>query len=205
MDPTRPPVVLDHWRAIKPGGGSWTTVMTWNNFKESIEHQGRTYGAKEREFDRVMSLPSFVDARFELAVGGKNPPVDTWRRHGWSVVPAASVSGTHSDYRRYIEGSRGEFSVAENVYVATNSGWFSCRSVCYLASGLPVVVQDTGFTDHIPVGSGLHAFSSLKEAVIAIEQVESNYEDEASSARELAKQCFAAPMVLGEMLDRMGL
>jgi hypothetical protein len=202
--PTRPPVVLDCWQA-EPPGERWTTVMTWKNFPETIQHAGRTYGTKELEFDKVESLPTRVRTRMEIALGGAKAPVERWRSQGWSVVDAASVSRTAEDYRRYVQQSRGEFSVAKQVYVATRCGWFSCRSVCYLAAGLPVVVQDTGFAELIPTGSGLFAFANLDEAARAIEAVESDLPRHGRAARELARAEFGFPVVLGALLNRIGL
>ncbi len=202
--PTRPPVVMDCWRA-QPPGEWWTTVMTWKNFQETIQHNGVTYGTKEMEFGKVESLPTLEKAKLELAVGGTEAPRDRWRALGWSVVESQEVSARAQDYRQYIQRSRGEFSVAKNVYVATHCGWFSCRSVCYLAAGLPVVVQDTGFSGHIPTGEGLVAFANLEQAVRAIEGVESDYPHHQQAARELARTCFDSDLVLGKMLTRVGL
>ncbi len=202
--PTRPPVVMDCWRA-EPPGGKWTTVMTWKNFQETIEYQGLKYGTKELEFGKVEKLPVHTKAKLEIAVGGDQAPRERWRGLGWSVVESQDISRTAEDYRRYIQASRGEFSVAKNVYVATGSGWFSCRSVCYLAAGLPVVVQDTGFSKLIPTGEGLFAFSNLEEAACAIESVESDYARHQKAAHELARTHFASDVVLGDLLKRIGL
>jgi hypothetical protein len=202
--PTRPPVVLDLWRP-KPPGERWTTVMTWRNFPESIEYRGRRYGAKELEFDRIEALPGRTAARLEVAVGGSGPPVGRWRSLGWSVIDSHSVSATPEDYRDYIERSRGEFSVAKNVYVATRSGWFSCRTVCYLAAGRPAVIQDTDYSSAIPCGEGLVAFRSLDDAAAGIERVEADYARHQAAARALAAEHFAAERVLGDMLGRIGM
>lgn len=200
--PTRPPVVLDRWSAAKDTG-SWTTVMTWDNYGRPIEHDGVTYGSKQPEFERIEQLPSLVDAPLEVAVGGVGAPVDRWIELGWSVVDSTAVSRSPDDYRRYIEGSRAEFSVAKNVYVATGSGWFSCRSVCYLASSRPVVVQDTGFSHHIPVGRGLLPFTDIDDAVRAVNEVERHYDEHAAAARALAESEFDAARVVGSMLERV--
>jgi hypothetical protein len=202
--PTRPPVVLNCWNS-KPPGEVWNTVMTWNNFCQAIEANGKVYGTKELEFGQVESLPQHAPARFEVAVGGASPPVDRWRDFGWSVIDSHRVSGTMDAYRNYIESSRGEFSVAKNVYAATRSGWFSCRSVCYLAAGRPVVVQDTGFSEIIPTGNGLIAFKTLEEATAAINTIESNYETHQQHAREIASSYFDAKIVLSNLLRRIGL
>ena len=140
-----------------------------------------------------------------MAVGGDNAPRDRWRALGWSVVESQDVSRTAEDYRRYIQRSRGELSVAKNVYVATGSGWFSCRSVCYLAAGLPVVVQDTGFSEFIPTGEGVLTFSDLDEAVLGIERVESDYGRHQRAARVMARTHFSSDVVLGDLLKRIGL
>ena len=108
-------------------------------------------------------------------------------------------------YRDYICTSKAEFSVAKQAYVATRSGWFSCRSVCYLASGRPVVVQDTGFSDLIPTGKGLLTFTDLDSAVTALERVERDYNLHAAAARDVAMEQFDARRVLGDLLRRIGL
>jgi hypothetical protein len=202
--PTRPLVVRDCWPQAS-AGERWTTVLTWDNYRGPIEHKGRTYGSKEVEFKRVEDLPSRTLVSLEVAAGGTQPPCERWRSLGWSVVDSTAVSDTAETYRDYILGSRGEFSVAKNVYVATRSGWFSCRSVCYLAAGRPVVVQDTGFSELIPTGLGLLAFSTPEEAVSGIATVEADYPAHQAAARELASTHFDADLVLSEMLDRIGL
>lgn len=202
--PTRPPVVLDCWKAAAPGT-TWTTVMTWNNFAKAVEHEGVTYGTKEREFSKVETLPTQVNAKLEVAVGGSNPPTESLHRHGWSVVDSHDVSKTLTSYRNYIQQSRGEFSVAKNLYVQTGSGWSSCRTVCYLAAGLPTVVQDTGFSEIIECGEGLLAFNNLGDATRGINEVESHYAYHCRKARFVAEKYFASDVVLGKMLDQMGL
>jgi hypothetical protein len=202
--PTRPPVVLDLWRP-QPPGARWTTVMTWRNFPESIEYRGRRYGAKEMEFGSIEALPGRSAAALEVAVGGSGPPVERWQSLGWSVVDSHSVSATPEDYRAYIERSKGELSVAKNVYVATGSGWFSCRTVCYLAAGRPAVIQDTGWSRAIPCGEGLVAFRDLDEAAEGLERIEADYPRHQAAARALAQEHFAAERVLGDMLGRIGL
>jgi hypothetical protein len=202
--PTRPPVVMDCWRA-EPPGEKWTTVMTWKNFQETIAYQGVTYGTKEMEFAKVAALPTRTPAPLEIAIGGAKAPCADWRALGWSVVEAQAISRTAADYRHYLQSARGEFSVAKNVYVATRCGWFSCRSVCYLAAGLPAVVQDTGFSECIPTGAGLLAFGNLEEAVGGLSAVESDYSRHGKAAREVAQAYFAAEVVLGDLLTRIGL
>jgi hypothetical protein len=115
------------------------------------------------------------------------------------------VSTTLRDYQNYVETSRGELSVAKNLYVATRSGWFSCRSVCYLAAGRPVVIQETGFSDDIPTGEGLFTFSNAEEASGAIATIEADYSRHQRAARELATEHFDARRILRRLLETIGL
>jgi glycosyltransferase involved in cell wall biosynthesis len=203
--PTRPPVAMDRWRS-RGSGRAWTTVMTWNNFLKPVEYQGRVFGTKEMEFSKIETAPKVLpEIKFEIAKGGADAPVSRWQGAGWSVIDSHSISTTPDDYRRYIETSRGELSVAKNLYVATRSGWFSCRSACYLAAGRPVVVQDTGFPEVIPIGTGLFAFSDGAQAAAAIAQVESDYQRHSLAASALAAEYFDGRSVVGSMLQRIGL
>ncbi|GAC1610894.1 MAG: hypothetical protein NVS3B26_20290 [Mycobacteriales bacterium] len=202
---TRPPVVLRSWSRQGVHNAAWTTVMTWNNFAEPIRDGDRTYGTKEREFGRIAALPGSVPATLEVAVGGVRPPVELWKSLGWKVVDSLGVSRSADQYRDYIERSRGELSVAKNVYVATRSGWFSCRSACYLAAGLPVVVQDTGFSQWLPCGEGLLVFDDLGSARSALEHVESSYDEHCATAAELAATHFSSDTVLTALLEKTGL
>ena len=203
--PTRPPVVMDCWHPVG-SGEDWTTVMTWNNFRKPVEYQGRLYGTKEMEFPKVEELPQHLqNLRFELAVGGSGAPIEHWRELGWNVIDSHSVSRSLGDYRDYIQQSRSEFSVAKNLYTATRSGWFSCRSVCYLAAGRPCVVQDTGFSDLIGTGNGLFAFNNLEEAMESINAVEAEYERHSRGAVETARKYFDSRVVLNDILEKIGL
>jgi hypothetical protein len=203
--PTRPPVVAELWEpgSVPIPGPTWTTVMSWDNAPLPIEHDGVTYGTKEREFARVEHLPSLAPAPLEVAAGGAHPPVERWREAGWSVVDAMAISRTPEAYRDYLQASRGEFSIAKHVYVATRSGWFSCRSTCYLAAGRPVVVQDTGFSEHLPTGEGVLSFADADEALSALRRVEADYDHHAEAARRIADEQFGAEGVLGDLCDRL--
>jgi hypothetical protein len=201
--PTRPPVVLDCWSPAPPGE-RWTTVMTWDNFRKPIEFGGVTYGTKEREFGRIEELPRRTGARLEVAVGG-DPPADRWRALGWSVIDSHGVSRAAEEYRQYVQQSRGELSVTKNVYAATKCGWFSCRTVCYLAAGRPAVVQDTGFSEFLPTGRGLFAFSNIEEAAAGIAAAEADYSAHQEAARAIAERHFASDVVLKKLLARIGL
>jgi hypothetical protein len=200
--PTRPPVVLELWRA-RPPGERWTTVMSWRALPEPIEYRGRRYGGKELEFERIEALPRRTTAALEVAVGG-SAPSERWRSLGWSVTDSESVSASVEGYRAYVEGSRGELSVAKNIYVATGCGWFSCRTACYLAAGRPAVIQDTGYSRLFPCGAGVVAFRDLEGAAAGLERIEADYAAHQRAAREFARAHFASEAVLGSLLERAG-
>ena len=202
---TPPPVVLDAWPPT-PGGESFTTVATWRNPYGTVDWNGITYGSRVHEFRKFLELPRLVDADFELALDIDAAEVDDLAlldRNGWRLVDPRLVAGTPDSYRSYIQASKAEICIAQNMYVATRSGWISDRSLCYLASGKPVLAQDTGFSDNYPVGEGLIAFSTLDEAASGVEEIERNYERHSRAAREFADEFFDSRKVLTRLLDRL--
>lgn len=201
---TRMPIVLDSWHVPSvnaEGSLPWSTIMTWNNYQGSLIYKGIEYGSKGEEFEKVIGIPKLVDLPFVIALGGANAPVERLTGAGWNVLhgPRTTISG--EKYQAYICDSRGEFSVAKNVYVSMKTGWFSERSACYLAAGKPVVTQDTGFSKVLPTGQGLLSFSSMDEAIEAIGYVEKNYCKHANAARELAAEYFDSGKVLTQLID----
>jgi hypothetical protein len=209
---TPPPVDLEAWTPAPPraGGpsGAYTSVATWRNPYGTVAYDGATYGSRVHEFRRFIELPRLVDARFELALdidAAETRDLAALERNGWRLVDPRRAAGTPQAYRDYIRGSRAELCVAQQMYVATRSGWLSDRSVCYLASGKPVLAQDTGLADHYPVGEGLLVFSTLEQAAAGIEQIERDYERHSAAARALAEDHFDARMVLGRLLERLAL
>lgn len=188
------PVVTDLWRTdAPPAGDRFTTVMTWQT--ESFTDVN---GNKDREFLRFLDLPGRTRHLFELAING---PHDLLREHGWPTVDAMSVSRSLWDYREFIQRSKGEFGVAKHAYVARRSGWFSDRTECYLASGRPAVVQDTGWSAHVPAGTGLLGFSTAEEALDGLDRVACDYPRHARRAAEIARECFDASRVLPRLLE----
>lgn len=182
----------------------WTTVMSWQAHKP-VEYKGITYGQKDVEFEKFFNLPSLVKAPLELAIAGKSTPSERLLRAGWSLRDSHAVTLTYDDWLNYIQNSSGEFSVVKNVFVKTNSGWFSERSSAYLASARPVVVQDTGFSDHLPCGRGLFAVKTVEEAAAAIEEVNGNYEKHSKAAYEIACEYLDARKVLSKFLSEIGI
>jgi len=168
-------------------------VMTW-----TIESFTDVGGNKDQEFVKYMDLPSRIAQPFELAING---PQKLLREHGWETVDAMRVSRTPGEYRDFIHNSKAEFGVAKHTYVTTRSGWFSDRTACYLASGRPALVQDTGWTAHLPSGEGLLAFSNPDQAVAGIERINSGYTAHARRATEIAREHFDARVVLPKLLE----
>ena len=203
--PVPHPVVVDlfHVEDSSPGA-PFTTVMNWQSHPPVV-FRGVTYGQKDVEFEKIFPLPTKTKAPLEVAVSGKNAPYERLHKAGWKVRGAHDVTLTFNSYCNYIAGSRGELSICKQAYVTTNSGWFSDRSGVYLASGRPVILQDTGFVDCLPSGRGLLAFGTLEEAVVALESVEQDFETHSLAARELAWEYLHAPKVIGRMLTQLGL
>jgi hypothetical protein len=202
--PTRPPVVLERWPfSYDAGAQRYTTVMSWKQETRPPTIDGVRYGAKDVEFRRFLDLPRRTAAVLEVAIAGPAPR-DELAAHGWQVVDAHAHSDTPQRYQDYLRGSRGEWSVAKNVYVALRSGWFSTRSAVYLASGKPVVVQDTGWSAHYPTGAGLFAFATAEEALAGLATVEADYRRHCDAARAVAESELAAPIVLNRLLSDLG-
>ncbi len=182
------PITIGDWTSDVAPGDRFTTVMTWQ-----IESFTDVGGNKDQEFVKFIDLPSRTGQPFELAVNG---PERLLRQHGWQTVEAMRVSRTPWDYRAFIQQSKAEFGVAKHTYVATRSGWFSDRTECYLAAGRPALVQDTGWTAHLPSGDGLLAFADPDEALAGIERINSDYPRHARRATEIAREHFDAARVL---------
>jgi hypothetical protein len=202
--PTRQPIVLDAW-PVTPGpmDGAFTTVMQWDSY-ESRRHGGRTYGMKSRSFEPYAGLPGRVAARLEIALGSPSAPRAELAAQGWSIRDPLEVTRDPWTYQAYVRASKAEFSVAKAGYVLSRSGWFSERSACYLASGRPVVVQDSGFSAWLPTGDGVLAFDGPDGAVAAIESVAADYAHHCRAARDIAQSYFDSDAVLSELLERAG-
>jgi hypothetical protein len=206
--PTLPPVVLEHWPAAgpPPAAGAFTTVGHWRSYG-SIEHGGIHYGQRAHSLRGLADLPRQSGARFELALGIHPEEVDDLellRRGGWRLLDPGKVAATPARYAEFIRASKAELSIAKSGYVASRSGWFSDRSACYLASGRPVVAQDTGFSDFLPSGEGLLAFDDTAAAATAVAAIEDDLDLHGRAARRLAEEHLDARKVLPRLLDRLG-
>jgi hypothetical protein len=195
---TLPPVHLPEWPRQDDQATHFTSVVRWQGFKEVV-HDGVAYGQRDREFPAYFRLPQRTSQRFRLAQMGMKP--ELLEEHGWEVVAGEIHSRTPELYRHFIQNSRAEFSVPKNGYVAMRSGWFSDRSVCYLASGRPVLIEDTGLAGYLPVGEGLLTFTDPESALAGVEQINADYQRHRHAARTLAETHFATELVLPRLLE----
>jgi hypothetical protein len=205
---TPQPVVLEHWPIQGGPGHAFTSVGSWRGPFGPIEYEGVTYGLRVHEFRKFAGLPRRVTQPLEIALDIESADaadVELLRAGGWGLRDPREIAADPWRYRAYLQGSSAELMVAKNMYVESRSGWFSDRSICYLASGRPVLAQDTGFSHYHPVGRGLLAFSKIEEAIDGVEQIAADYDVHARAARELAEERFDSDRVLGRLLRALGI
>jgi hypothetical protein len=206
--PTRQPVVLEQW-PLSPGAlDRFTTIASWRGPYGLLQHDGRTYGLKVHEFRKFLALPELTGQPFEIALDihpADRRDLDALRRHGWRIVEPREIVPDPGAFRRYVQASGAEFSVAQGIYVATQSGWVSDRTVRYLASGKPALVQDTGFSRNYPASEGLVAFRTLDEAVAGAERIRCDYSTHCRAARTIAQTYFDSNIVLSQLIEAAGL
>jgi hypothetical protein len=200
---TLPPVVLGSWPvAADPATGSFTSIGHWRSYG-SIEYEGIHYGQRAHSLRQLIELPQRAGGRFELALGIHPDEVDdleSLRQNGWELTDPEAVAGTPERYGSYIRDSRAELGIAKSGYVNSRSGWFSDRSACYLASGRPVIAQETGFGEVLPVGEGLMSFTTLEQAVAAVEEIRGRPRLHRRRARQIAEDMFDSRTVLRGLL-----
>jgi hypothetical protein len=206
---TRPPVVLEHWpqQPVLPELPSFTSVATWRGPFAPVVYQGKTYGLRAHELRKFLSLPRRTGRRFELALDihpAEVRDLAELHKQGWELVDPLAAAGSPGAYQEYIRRSGAELLIAKNMYVEAQSGWFSDRSVCYLASGRPVLAQDTGLDRVCPTGEGLLPFTTLEEAVDNVDRAWCNYPFHAQAARSLAEAYFDSDKVLSRLLVALG-
>lgn len=202
------PVVLEEWPvAAAANDAPFTSIASWRGPFGPVEYAGQTYGLRVHEFRKFVTLPSITERRFDLALdidASEEKDLALLRENGWGLLdPRATVAGT-DDYRAFIQRSKAELMVAKNMYVRSHGGWVSDRSICYLASGKPVLAQDTGFSRRYPVGEGLLAFKTLEEARAGVEEISRNYARHGHAARAVAEEYFDSDKVLARLLEKIG-
>ena len=204
---TLQPVVLTEWpRARETTHDALTTVGHWRAYG-SVEHDGVFYGQKAHSLRPYFSLPTLTTERFLLAMAvhpDETKDLAAMRENGWVLCDPANVAATPWEYQTFIQRSKAEFGIAKSGYVVSRCGWFSDRSVCYLASGRPVLAQDTGFGAFLPTGEGLFRFDSVDEVLDGVESINADYERHAAAARALAVEYFDSNTVLARLIDQIG-
>jgi hypothetical protein len=208
--PTRQPICLAHW-PVTPlpthQQAAYSTIMNWTA-ADPVAYEGEIWGQKNVEFLRYMTLPEAVPTiPLSVAVGqttGQAFPAAAAQRHGWQILDPMQHAPNWRSYQMFIQQSRGEFSVAKETYVKARTGWFSCRSACYLASGRPVVTQDTGWSRYLPHSQGLFAFQDRESAIESLNQIEADPHLHAQAARQIAEDCFDSNRVLRQLLHQLG-
>jgi hypothetical protein len=205
--PTRQPVAVDLWdHDLSAQGQPYTTVTTWQNRGRDIVYDGEEYyWSKDREFEKFIDLPVRSGRSFEIAAEVGDDVRNHLLAHGWRHAHSLEISRDAERYRRYLQQSRGEFTVAKDQNIRLRSGWFSDRSACYLAAGRPVITQETGFSNVLPTGKGLFGFETMDDILVAVDAIESDYPAHSRAARDIAREHFAAEKVLGKLMQEAGL
>ena len=199
------PVALDRC-PLSAIGKDFTSVGSWRGPYGPIEYGGQTFGLRVHQFRRFFELPRTSGASFRLALDideAEEADLRALRTNGWVLVDPRDVAHDPDSYRRFVAGSLAEFTVAKDMYVATRSGWLGDRTACYLASGKPALVQDTGLGSHYPLGEGLLAFSTPDDAVAGVEEILRDPVGHGRAARRLAEREFDATVLLGRLLEEV--
>jgi hypothetical protein len=204
---TLQPVVLSEWpMAERLTHIALTTIANWRGYG-SIEYDGKFYGQKAHSLRQFMALPKYaINESFALALSihpDEKKDLAALRENGWQLLNPRATAATPESYRQFIQGSKAEFGIAKSGYVVSRSGWFSDRSACYLASGRPVIAQNTGFSRFLPAGEGLFAFDTMEDVLASIEHLRSDYARHTRAARAIAEEYFDANRVLNRVLEKL--
>jgi hypothetical protein len=206
---TRQPIDLELWpEAYDESARHFTTIGNYRQSGSDVMFKGETYRwSKHHEWEKFLDVPRRTSQSFELALNVDSPDDRTLlESHGFRLVSPLTMSlDIFGAYPRYIRSSRAQFTVAKDQNVRLRSGWFSERDACYLATGKPVVSQDTGFSRILPTGKGLFGFSTTQEVVEAVEAINSDYRLHCLAARKIAQEFFDAPRVGARLLADAGL
>jgi len=210
--PTRQPVVTDLWcptaEAPMPDPAAlFTTICNWSTSgkKDIVWRDSNYLWSKSLEFLRFVEAPKRSGEPFEMASDiKKEEERGLFEKNDWRLVLPHDLSVDWNGYRDYITNSKGEFTCAKDQYIRLNTGWFSDRTACYLASGRPVITQETGFTAHYGGKEGLLSFSTMEEIVDAVASIRADYKKHSRAALAIAKEVFEAEKVLASLMERAG-
>jgi hypothetical protein len=223
----RPPVDLSSWPFVAPPDDApFTTISSWMGGKDGEwvdDGSGGFYDNNKRvAFLRYLELPRHARRDFELALcldesaaseararaqayadyEGDAADRKRLESHGWRVRHAYEAAGSPERYQHYIQASRAEFSCVKPSCIHFQNAWISDRTLCYLATGRPAVVEDTGPSAYLPDGEGLLRFASLAEAADAVRRVDADYARHCRAARALAEAHFDAKVIVANMLEQ---
>lgn len=207
--PTLTPVSLAHWTSVERAPlpvdptGFWTTVTHWHGYK-TMPWQGRIYGDKRESLVGVRELPR-PGVRLLVATDMQPDWTDyqEFSAAGWNFIDAAKITADARVYRQFLAASTGEFSVAKQGYTMSRCGWFSDRSACYLALGRPVVLEETGWSEVLPSGDGLRAWTTVDEAAASLQEIERDLPRHRAAARCIAEEFLDARKVTTAFLARL--
>jgi hypothetical protein len=205
--PFVPFVYLPMWPLSLPGPEAPFTSVTGWTWEELWVGDHVLSVSKRDAYLAYREVPRKSERLFELAVNLDHDPThdrEMLQGHGWSVVDPHQVAGSVGSYARYIRRSRAEFGCPKPIHRALRTGWFSDRSACYLASGRPVLIEDTGVGDHLPTGQGLLVFRDVDEALAGVAEIDGNYERHRRAARSLAEEALDSRKCLSAMLAACG-
>lgn len=206
---TRQPVDLELWpEKYAPDAPFFTTIGNYRQSGSDVQYRGETYyWSKHHEWERFGELPRLTSQLFELAMMPEDSKdCEFLLANGWRLVSPFKMSlDVFGAYPEHFRQSRAEFTVAKDQNVRLRSGWFSERDACYLASGKPVVTQDTGFGKILPTGEGLFAFTTMADALSAIEAINADYPRHCKAARSIAEEYLSAETVARRFLVDAGL
>lgn len=204
---TRQPIVLAHWPiAERIAHDALTSVGNWRGYG-SIESGGVFYGQKAHALRQFIELPMHTDEKFILAMAihpDETSDLAALKTNGWRLLDPLRIAGTPARYQQFIQGSKAEFGIAKSGYLASQCGWFSDRSVCYLASGRPVIAQETGFSQYLPTGEGLFSFETQDDVLAGIDAINEDYAHHSQAARAIAEEYFDSDKVLSRLLQSVG-
>lgn len=204
--PTNQPVTLRHWPVAPRASDAFTTVGKWEHGGRAVEFDGRSFlSSKGVEWMRMLDLPRQVP--WQMTIGMQAMPAATrtqFESHGWRFTNPEAATADCRAFGEFVRSSAGEFTVVKQIYSGILSGWFSDRSACYLASGKPVVTQESGFDRWLPTGDGLFSYNSPDEAASALKAIHEDYDEHSRAARAIAERHFDSRRVLADLLERVG-
>ncbi len=203
-----PPVSLRCWPCVfDPAAKAFSTVSNWDADDWIVDSVETYENTKRVAFLEFADLPRLTRQPLELALFLKTQKDAQERsdleRRGWRIRLSPEVAGTPESYQQYIQRSRGEFSCAKPSYVKFQNAWVSDRTLCYLASGKPAVVQNTGPSAFLPDNEGLFRFTTLRQAADALEKLNEDYEHNCQVARQIAEAHFDAKRVVADLVSNV--